>query len=140
MPLVLFNGVAVWMLWKIMKTHRIKRKCFYCDYVFEQIITSNEDILSIISSAPIYCRNCDCNVKLAVLDEIYDNSKSSDHRYIKIEHPIDCPYRLYEMGTHGCGFYGGYVSARRNLCQGDLKFPPTCPLERIEEMNNAISE
>jgi len=59
-------------------------------------------------------------------------------RYIEVEYPMDCPYRLpNSKGLRGCGFHGGFVSARKIPCQHDMKFPADCPLE---EMCDAIPE
>jgi len=49
-------------------------------------------------------------------------------RYLEIEVPANCPYRLNEAGKWGCGFYTGYAGARKHPCQNDVEFPVMCPL------------
>jgi len=55
-------------------------------------------------------------------------------RYLEIEVPANCPYRLYEAGKWGCGFYTGYAGARKSLCNEDAEFPAMCPLGDDDEL------
>lgn len=52
---------------------------------------------------------------------------------IIIESPLDCPYRLEEMGNYGCGNFSthDYFHARKNPCPCNGEFPDNCPLDSV---------
>ena len=58
---------------------------------------------------------------------------------IILESPLDCPWRLEEMGKYGCGDFSthDYLHARKHPCPCNGEFPDNCPLDKV---SLAISE
>lgn len=52
---------------------------------------------------------------------------------IIVESPLDCPWRLEEMGKYGCGNFSthDYLHARKHPCPCNEEFPDNCPLDSV---------